>query len=401
MKTHPFSQIGNQRGFVLTAVYLILALATVFSVAYFSRCVAFVQANERNIHKTVAFNMAESGIDWAISQLASNTEYTGTSAYVPLDTNYMKGGFTVSVTKDDSDPKIRIIQANGFAPSNDPTQRGYQTSSLLAYVRSGSSSAFRTGIFATDSIQMSGNARTDSYDSRNGAYGGSNVAYNGSIETNTTGSKKVTLSGNVMIQGSVTVGPTESPSSVVSTSHNAVITGGISSNPAPVIFSDAVAPVSADGELKLSGNTTYYLMPGTYHFTSMSITGNAKLVPTGPVSIYVDGTIQIAGNGIATSDNRPPNFLLYATGNSSVSFSGNASFYGAVYAPNSTVSVSGNGTCYGAIIAKDYKNTGNGRIHFDEALKEIQGASSGEMTIRAWQEKNTLLWGTGTTTPGS
>ncbi|OQA41017.1 MAG: hypothetical protein BWY49_00569 [Candidatus Omnitrophica bacterium ADurb.Bin314] len=137
-------------------------------------------------------------------------------------------------------------------------------------------------------------------------------------------------------------------------------------------------------------------MPGTYHFTSMSITGNAKLVPTGPVSIYVDGTIKIAGNGIATADNRPPNLLLYATGNSSVSFSGNASFYGAIYAPNSTVSVSGNGRCYGAIIAKDYKNTGNGRIHFDEALKEIQGGSSGGITILAWQEQNTLLWGTGT-----
>jgi len=401
MKTHPFSQIGNQRGFVLTVVYLILALVAVFSVAYFSRCVAFVQANERNIHKTVAFNMAESGIDWAISQLASNTEYTGTSAYVPLDTDYMRGGFTVSVITDDSDPKIRIIRASGFAPSNDPTQRGYQTSSLLAYVQSGSSSAFRAGIFATDSIQMSGNAQTDSYDSRNGAYGGSNVAYNGSIETNTTGPKKVTLSGNVMIRGGVTVGPTESPSSVVSRSGNAMITGSISSNPAPVIFSDAVAPVSASGGLKLSGNTTYYLMPGTYHFTSMSITGNARLVPTGPVSIYVDGTIQIAGNGIATSENCPPNLLLYATGNSNVSFSGNASFYGAVYAPNSTVSISGNGSCYGAIIARDYKNTGNGHIHFDEALKEIQGGSTDEITFRAWQEKNTLLWGTGATTSGS
>ncbi|HOE68388.1 MAG TPA: hypothetical protein PK997_06010 [Candidatus Omnitrophota bacterium] len=396
MKTHPFSQIGNQRGFVLTVVYLILALVAVFSVAYFSRCVAFVQANERNIHKTVAFNMAESGIDWAISQLASNTEYTGTSAYVPLDTDYMRGGFTVSVITDDSDPKIRIIRASGFAPSNDPTQRGYQTSSLLAYVQSGSSSAFRAGIFATDSIQMSGNAQTDSYDSRNGAYGGSNVAYNGGIETNTTGPQEVTLSGNVMIQGGITVGPTESPSSVVSVRGNAMITGSILSNSAPVTFSDAVAPVSASGELKISGNTTYYLMPGTYHFTSMSITGNAKLVPTGPVSIYVDGTIKIAGNGIATADNRPPNLLLYATGNSSVSFSGNASFYGAIYAPNSTVSVSGNGRCYGAIIAKDYKNTGNGQIHFDEALKEIQGGSSGGITILAWQEQNTLLWGTGT-----
>ncbi len=399
MRTHPLSPIGNQRGFVLTAVYLILALATVFSVAYFSRCVVFVQANERNIHKTVAFNMAESGIDWAISQLTSDMEYAGTSAYVPLDTNFMKGGFTVSVTKDVTHPKIRIIQANGFAPSNDPTQRGYQTSSLLAYVQSGSSSTFLTGIFATDSIHMSGNARTDSYDSRNGAYGGSNVAYNGGIETNATDQKKVTLSGNVMIQGDAIVGPTETPSSVVSKSGNAIITGSISSNSAPVIFSDAVAPVSASGELNLSGNTKYYLMPGTYHYTSMSITGNAQLIPTGAVSIYVDKTIQIAGNGIATSDNRPPNFLLYATDSSSVSFSGNASFYGAVYAPNSTVSISGNGKCYGAIIAKDYQNTGNGLIHFDEALKEIQGTSAGEITILAWQEKNTLMWGTGTATP--
>ena len=101
---------------------------------------------------------------------------------------------------------------------------------------------------------------------------------------------------------------------------------------------------------------------------------------------------------IAVPNNRPGNLLLYATESANVKIAGNGSFYGGIIAPKSAVTATGNGDIFGAVIAKTYTQSGNSATHFDLSLKGIAGpASEGPKTVHitAWQELNSLAWGTG------
>ncbi len=392
---HPFF-LKNARGFVLVTTYLVISLISVFALAYFSRSYSFAQASERNQNKIVAFNTAEAAIDLALAQLATTPSYTGTTGYTSLSTNFIQGGYTVTVSTPTDNPNIRIIQATGFAPDNNPASRAYQTVTVTTYGQIDQGRLFDFAIFADNSIQLTGNASVDSYDSRDGSYGGNNKKNEGDVGTNSTGSGSFSLTGNATIKGDAVVGPNGDPSLVIQTSGNADITGTRSAASELKEYDSPTTSLPTSGSLSLSGNNTLYLSTGTYHYSSIKISGNAKLNLTGSVTIYVDGEIDISGNGIATQNNLPPNLLVYVTGTDDVKISGNANFYGGIYAPKSKIQNSGNGAIFGAVVSKEYKQNGNGNIHFDEALKDVQGnCGSGHVSVSAWQEQNTLAWGTG------
>ena len=250
---------------------------------------------------------------------------------------------------------------------------------------------------------MSGNAVFDSYNSNYGAYGGSNISTAGTMAVNSTAIGALGLSGNAKINGNALVGYGGNPTVVVSTSGNAKVAGTRSNlaqswnNPGATTVPVGATAVS----LTVSGNNTLTLSAGTYSASSISISGNAKIVTSGQVSIYVSGAINISGNGILVTNNHPANLMLYSMGSSNVSISGNGSFYGGVYAPNSAVTTSGNGDFFGAMISKTYTQSGNGSLHYDLAMNAIQGPVDPNQTqivrVKAWQELGSLAWGTGQT----
>ena len=233
-----------------------------------------------------------------------------------------------------------------------------------------SQSLFQDGVFGRDSIQMSGNGYTDAYDSSKGAYGPSNRTNDGNIRSN----GGVALSGNATIGGNAVPGPGQK----VTMAGNAKVTGSTTPAAAPAAYAPVTVPGGATnlGTLSLSGNKKRTLTAGTYVVSSISITGNAKLIINasgGPVNLYVTGAISVAGNGIANSTNLPQNLMIYQSGSNGISFSGNADFYGTLYAPESPLAISGNGNMYGAFVASSLQNSGNGGVHFDQALKAIPG----------------------------
>lgn len=141
------------------------------------------------------------------------------------------------------------------------------------------------------------------------------------------------------------------------------------------------------GAISLSGNATRTIVAGTYTASSLSISGNARLIidsTLGPVHLYVSGAISIAGNGINNVSAVPSDFNLVATGNAGVDFSGNANFAGTVYAPNSTLSLSGNGTMYGAFVGAAMRVSGNGAIHYDRLLATITGVPGPLRLMAQW-----------------
>lgn len=387
----------KQSGFILVSVYLVITGLSIASIAYFARSNAFLQSAERDRNKLIAFNMAETAVDVALTQLTSDKAYTGTNGYVSFNTTTVPGGYSLVVTTPDTNPNIRIIQATGFAPDNNAQSRAAQRASVIAYAEVLQNPLFDFAIFAANSISLTSSgsvASVDSYNSKNGAYGGANTGDKGDIAANSISLDTISLAGNTLVKGDAYVGPGGDPNTGIKIGPNSSITGTKSSLTVPKVYSPPTTSVPVSGAINLSGKTTQTLLPGTYHFSSITIGGQARLDIAGPVKIYVDGAVDIGGQGIATAGNLPTNFLLYVSGSETVKVNGQGNLYAGIYAPNSTVDNVGNAAILGAVISKDYRQTGNGTIHFDEALMEIKTDQNGKMKVRSWQELNSLTWGT-------
>lgn len=385
----------DTRGFILITSYMVLAVISIFSIALFARGATYLESAERNQKKMIAFNAAEAGFDAAYQDLADGTisSFPWTSGYVSLNTGNLRGGYSVTVA--DMGNSVRQILVTGYSPDQSTTVEAREVRTVNGYVQPVSQSPFNFALFSENSIQMSGNARIDSYNSDDGAYGGSNVAANGDIGSDGT----LQISGNVYVNGnsystSTTAsgnaeitGTTYASTGNVSTSGNVNLT--TQTGPTPGLdLSPATTNLASAGALSVSGNNTYNLQAGTYRFSSISVSGNGRINALGAVTIYVDGAVSISGNGFGTSSNKPPNMLVYLTGSGNVSMSGNANFYGAIYAPASNVTNTGNGELYGAVVAKTYQQSGNGRIHYDEALNQVGGSDDTSLELLSWAENN-------------
>lgn len=224
---------------------------------------------------------------------------------------------------------------------------------------------FPGALFGSQSVRLNGNATIDSYDASSGPYGGTNVRSGGHVASN----GNITLTGNSTIRGDAIAGPgdTVSGGTVTGTRGSAAAERSL---PLPSVPGNAVQV----GQIRLTGNNSMTLTTGTYVATSLSISGNARLIANtggGPITIYVTGEISISGNGVLNTGTAPRNLNLVQVGGAAVSFSGNASFYGTVYAPQSALTLGGNGVLNGAFDGDSIHQHGNGTIHYDQSLRSI------------------------------
>jgi len=243
-------------------------------------------------------------------------------------------------------------------------------------------------MFGNTSATLTGNANTDSYNSANGPYNAQTAGSHGDVGTNGISAGNVGLTGNATVKGDVYVGTTGNPNTVITMTGNSAITGNRSALNTPQPMTPVTVPggLISQGALSVSGNNTVTLPGGTYLYSSISVSGNGRLRFTGVATLYLTGTLSVSGNGIGTASNLPPNLLIYVHGNGNVSFTGNGSFYGAVYAPESSVQISGNGAFYGATLGRTITNSGNGGVHYDQALQGVGGGAGGQVQALSWQD---------------
>lgn len=379
--------LHNEKGIVLLGVFFTVAILSIISIGLFSRQNVFLDATERAQNRTIAFNLAEGGLAQAVANLKLDTSYTGNN-YTDMSTYSIKGGYQVAVTTPGLSADVRMIQATGYSPSNISTDRAYQSRALTAYAELEEESYFDFAVFSKESMQINGNSIINSYNSLNGNYGGANIFSNGDIGTNSTTNGTVTLNGNVTVNGDAEVGPNATPSDVIS--GIASITGTTSAASKEKNYPSLTTDQSSLGPMSISGRSTVTLASGTYHYSSLDIKGQGTLNLSGPTVIFVSGPVDIAGNGIATSSNSPPNLIIYVITDDTVKITGNGNFYGGIYAPDSHVQVSGNGDLYGAVVANTYHQAGNGDVHFDEALTDTGKTGESSINILSWQENNTM-----------
>ena len=299
---------------------------------------------------------------------------------------------------------------------NDENTPGSTQSSLLTGAGTSSINSVGSlstyGIFATangcSSINMSGNAVVDSFNSASNNNG--NVGTNGNVN----------LSGNPVVNGAVYspitgTGNCSSKSMTgLSTSGKAQATGGLQALAGPLAYPAPPAPSPAPpttaqnisgscgsiagcsnagskavtlapgqyGNLSISGGTTVNVSGGTYNVNSLTLSGNSALVvnsASGPVVVNLAGKSITGGNAVldltggvmSNASGRANNLQFYYAGSQAVKLTGNTASYAMVYAPNAPVNLSGGSHFYGAMTGSTINNSGGTAIHYDASLPNI------------------------------
>jgi hypothetical protein len=131
--------------------------------------------------------------------------------------------------------------------------------------------------------------------------------------------------------------------------------------------------------LNLAGNADGTATYIELHVTGdIAVTGNGQITvaPGVHATIYFDGNLDIAGNGILNQNNQPSDLLLYGvqpdpSANLHASLGGNGSISAALYAPGHAVTVNGGGTdghVFGSVVGKTVSMNGVTNLHYDESL---------------------------------
>ncbi len=423
--------VSHERGAVLVSTMVIIGVLAITLLANLT----LINTERRTIGRDQAWNsvipMCEAGVEDAMAHL----NYTGTTnlgvdgwaltsgSY--LRTNALPGGY-YSVSISTAYPPVIVSQ--GFIPA--PEQTSYITRTVQ--VTTTLSGQFPYGIFAKDSITLGGNAAIDSFNSTNSLYstGGqydptkaeANAQVgtaNGNVGAIAVNNAKIYGSVDTAPGGTVTVGANGAVGDtawVNNSSDGGQIESGHSAANVNTIVPDVTLPSMAGALTPASGtsggtNYTYALNGGTYEIngalsmaghdnmvisapTVLYITGNFSIAglasiyvaPGGSLQLYIAGaSVSLAGNGIVNGTGSAANIGIWGLPScTSLSYAGNADLIGTVYAPEAAVSIVGNGSVTGAMVGQSFSMTGNGSLHYDEALGG--GAVGYKYQAASWQE---------------
>lgn len=376
----------HQRGYVFVVSLAIAVVLSVFCGSLLIRSVSELGHSTRSSSQSAAIHLAEAAVDRAMNNLHYGT--TANIASTPLS----PGTYWAEVTQIGS--LRHQVVAHGLSSGE---QRNIEATIALT-----PESVFQYALFGNQQVNVSGNATTDSYDSRLGSYASQTPTHDGDVGTNSTSAGGVSVGGSIFVDGQVVVGPNVSnPSSLVTGYDPAFITGGTSP---PTDTQDVVSvsatfplpPVVVPPELScndftVQGSTTQVLSPGTYCYRNLTIQGNGTLTATGEVTVYVTGQLTAQGNSVVGVVNDPTQmlFMMSATAEATLeqTISGNNAFYGAIYGPQATFEIQGNAIIYGSVIARQVNVSGSAEIHYDKAMTTIDEVSNLYKTsLVSWRE---------------
>jgi len=139
------------------------------------------------------------------------------------------------------------------------------------------------------------------------------------------------------------------------------------------------------GTITIKGEVTLFVK------NSFEMAGQSSItVPEGSsLTIISEGSVRIAGGGVANQSSSPSNFQIRASSTESSSgidsggkkydivIEGSAAFSGVIVAPESDLRIAGNSEFFGGAQAKNITTAGGTRFHFDESLaKGFEGAKT-------------------------
>lgn len=386
-----------------------------------------------------ALGLAEAGIEEALGQVnpgasapAVDRSLNGWGApvgglYGPMSRTLTNGSYSVVITTD----PFPILYATGYVavPSIPAT--------LTRVVRVTTTNAplFSAALAARYNINLGGNSMyTDSFDSsnlslsENGRYPVDYVSTRTSTNGDVASFGGLVNVANTDIKGQLLLGPTASDT----IGANGVVTGGIT-NDFNYEFEDVVVPqtnwlpaITTNMVLATTAGTSNYLYTYQYVFgpnslypnnggnysisglvgsiyvsnvnVTLKLTGNATPpviwvdgvgTNAGKLTIYMDGpSFTVSGSSVVDGGNAANLSYYGTTNNTSITFGGNASFTGTLYAPEAAFSLNGGGASVydfvGAAVLKSVNMNGHFNFHYDEALA-TSGPKRG-FVPNSWEE---------------
>lgn len=271
--------------------------------------------------------------------------------------------------------------------------------------------------FGTDTVcntvNLSGNAFTDSFDSSVGTYDATQQETDGDIGSN----GNISLNGNsTTVKGTVSTpltgigtGNCGTPVTALNVTGGAAYTGGLKKLPEKLTFLDpsvtnflAPAPnqngnscadfgpgCSASGNgvtlapglygnVSVGNGKKLHLTAGTYVFNRIDLSANNTeiVIDSGPITLKLAGqalgsapAFNMGGNtAISNVSSHPKDLIVVYGGTGSIELTGGASTYAVVYAPNAVINANGGSDWYGALIGKRVNASGGIGIHYDRSL---------------------------------
>jgi len=389
----------------------------------------YLGANTYHVKRTLADGYYEA----FITNNVNNKPVINSLGYVPW---YYKGGIV---------QKSAYASAGVTAEVQKPTMTGRGVS-----VNTRIDALINVAMAALEHIDFNGkNVQTDSFDSSNPAYsdnGGYPSAYpdrqrdQGDVVTDLAIINSLNV-GNARIKGSAKTGPNgtlaigpngsvgdkawvESGSTGVQPGHFAddmnvlfppvqlpsttwysvsYYGSGVTKTDVYTIGS-TVFTNTGDYNWIINGNGDYYISDLS---KSLHVTGNARLLvtskinlsgtsdrisiaPNSSLKLYMYGsTAAIGGLGVVNATGNANSFYYFGLpSNTKLTFGGNASFTGVIYAPQAAFTLGGGGSddfdFIGASVTRSVKMNGHYRFHFDEALRN-NGMGRGYIPT-SWKE---------------
>lgn len=396
----------QEQGFILTVVLGAILIVTLAGSTLLSGGIARTNQSLRTYHRANALHLAEAGLYQASQHL--QTELTTDDI---MAATIGTGAFTIESQEPFGNNLYQVVSKGVSAAE----QRRVE-----AVFRFTGASVFQYAVLGDAGVSLAGNLETDSYDSRfglNGAYQPDpdkpnyNKGHEGSVATNSIASGALNISGtSLKIDGQLMTGPNVANPTALVTGYTAgVITGGtdppsdtqdVGSLPTKIPLAPVVLPagmtcspsetVKANQTLPLT-STGGPLGNGTYCYQDLSVEGGGKVTVSGPVKLYLTGTMQAVGNTEIGDPTNPTNLIVYITSGGTATitgtFEGSNKFYGGIYAPDATIAIGGNAQIFGAVAAENVYLAGDAQIHYDVAMRSISnGPRVGTTQPIAWRE---------------
>ncbi|MCG2711607.1 MAG: hypothetical protein L6416_04705 [Candidatus Omnitrophica bacterium] len=403
-------KLVNNKGIATVLGFIIILILAILASAMLMRGVGGSRRTEIYVDETRAFWVAEAGIARAVWELNNGagvwTGWTTTGNNKTLQASVGAAGDYDITVYDFANPPLKI-EVTGYYPnraSENAIIRNFEVIAAKSF-----NPLFEYAAYSQDELTISGQGFTDSYDSSLGVYGGTNVGTDGDVGSGVAvdASGQAYVDGDVVIPEGAAYPDAAYYSGTVTEENNPELEqiivplnlaalpngGSISSTTtlAPGDYQYWMINISSKTTLTITGPANIYLTGGT----SISITGKAEVIidsaSTGPVNIYFDGDVLLSGQGVTNETSIPSNLILYGTSTiaQTIHVSGQADFYGAFYAPTGEMHLTGQGGLYGSFIGNEVTISGQGGVHYDEALGSLAAASASTYSITSFKDGQT------------
>jgi len=411
---------NEEKGFVLAVGLVVMSVLLLLAVPFLYQLSFENRLTVKSYKSSAALSLAEAGVERAIWELnyGDITTWDGDSALrtMAISSFQTPDGNVIG------DIEIRVEDTDGDNPVVSSLGRVALVESRVLYkgarvvLEEEKYKPWINGIFGDEELDFDSNAYVDSYDSRDGAYGGSNMGSEGHVGTNGTHYGCIDMDSNARIYGNAVSGPESVPEDVIITRSNAEIFGAMESLSDPNDMPSVPLPEGLPymGDYFLGGSDTDTIsLSGEY--SSFRLDSNAMVTITADVILYITGefsmlsnteleidpgirvTIYLGGSFVQGSNTQfnnlsedPTNLLIMGTDsfNGEMNWNSNSELWGAVYVPRADISFNSNADFYGSISGKSFECDSNSGIHYDLALAALvlDGADGTPFKVKSWQE---------------